>query len=58
MKFSFAAKNEPECKFFLEIKTPDGEQHKTVCVTLTDLMETEKIARIHCSAMDPGDLVP
>ena len=25
MKFSFAAKNEPECKSFLEIRMPDGE---------------------------------
>ena len=25
MKFSFTAKNEPECKSFLEIRMPDGE---------------------------------
>ena len=29
-----------------------------ITITLTNLIDTEKIARIHCSAMDPGDSFP
>lgn len=32
--------------------------HRCSNSALTDLMETEKIARIHCAAMDPGGSFP